>query len=150
MSKDLIIGKKNLTLLIDYVNTCNIEEMELYEKFINTISYFSVYYDAIDKNKLTDEQKKYLKCCAVLNNIFKHKKELNGDIEELKIVRYGTDLSCCILNAPFGDVVFFQNSNYVKGLKDKSNYEYFHKYIENQRLDIFLSNLKKVVGELNE
>lgn len=150
MNKDLKIGIKKLNILKEYVDKCNIDEEDLYEKMADTFTYFGAYYDLIDKNKISKEQKTYLKCCSVLNNIFKHKKELKGPIEELQIKKYGTDLSCCILYAPFGDVVFFRNSTYLKGLKDKTNYEFYNKYIENQRLDIFLSKLKEIVGEVNE
>lgn len=150
MNEDLRLSIKKLNILIEYVNKCEIDENELYEKMVDTFSYIGALYDCKNKNVLTEEQKIYLKCCSVLNNVFKHKKELNGSIEKLKIVKCGTDLNSCILGAPFGNVVFFQNSLYLEGMRDKNNYKCYKKYIENQRLDIFLAKVKKVLGELDD
>ena len=150
MNKDFDLSIKKLNILIEYVNKCEIDENELYEKMVDTISYIGAFYDYTDKKALTKEQNLYLKCCSVLNNVFKHKKELNGSIEELKIIKYGTDLSHCLLDAPFGDVVYFQNSLYLENMRDSNNYKYYKKNIENQRLDIFLSKVEKVLGELND
>lgn len=150
MNKDFNLSIKKLNILIEYVNKCEIDENELYEKMVDTFSYIGAFYDHIDKKSLTKEQNVYLKCCSVLNNVFKHKKELNGSIEELKIIKYGTDLSNCLLDAPFGDVVYFQNSLYLENMRDSNNYKYYKKNIENQRLDIFLSKVEKVLGELND
>lgn len=150
MDKDFDLSIKKLNILIEYVNKCEIDENELYEKMVDTFSYIGAFYDYTDKKTLTKEQNVYLKCCSVLNNVFKHKKELNGSIEELKIIKYGTDLSHCLLDAPFGDVVYFQNSLYLENMRDSNNYKYHKNNIENQRLDIFLSKVKKVLGELND
>lgn len=150
MNEDLRLSIKKINILIEYVNKCDIDERELYEKMADTFSYIGALYDYINKNDLTKEQNIYLKCCSVLNNVFKHKRELNGSIEKLKIVKCGTDLSSCILGAPFGNVVFFQNSSYLEGLSHKDNYKCYKKYIENQRLDIFLAKVKKVLGELDD
>ena len=150
MNKDLELSIKKLNILIEYVNKCVIDETELYEKMVDAFCYIGAFYDFLEKEKLTDEQKKILKCCSVLNNVFKHKKELNGSIEELKIIKYGTDLSHCLLDAPFGDVVYFQNSLYLENMRDSNNYKYYKRNIENQRLDIFLSKVEKVLGELND
>ena len=150
MNIDFNLSIKKLNILIEYVNKCEIDENELYEKMVDTFSYIGALYDYTDKKVLTKEQNVYLKCCSVLNNVFKHKKELNGSIEELKIIKYGTDLSHCLLDAPFGDVVYFQNSLYLENMRDSNNYKYYKKNIENQRLDIFLSKVEKVLGELND
>jgi len=150
MNKDFNLSIKKLNILIEYINKCEIDENELYEKMVDTFSYIGAFYDYTDKKALTKEQNVDLKCCSVLNNVFKHKKELNGSIEELKIIKYGTDLSHCLLDAPFGDVVYFQNSLYLENMRDSNNYKYYKKNIENQRLDIFLSKVEKVLGELND
>lgn len=150
MNKDFNLSIKKLNILIEYVNKSEIDENELYEKMVDTFSYIGAFYDYTDKKALTKEQNVYLKCCSVLNNVFKHKKELNGSIEELKIIKYGTDLSHCLLDAPFGDVVYFQNSLYLENMRDSNNYKYYKKNIESQRLDIFLSKVEKVLGELND
>ena len=150
MNKDFNLSIKKLNILIEYANKCEIDENELYEKMVDTFSYIGAFYDYIDKKSLTKEQNVYLKCCSVLNNVFKHKKELNGSIEKLKIIKYGTDLSHCLLDAPFGDVLYFQNSLYLENMRDSNNYKYYKKNIENQRLDIFLSKVEKVLGELND
>lgn len=150
INKDLKLGIKKLNILIEYVSKCEIDENELYEKMVDTFGYIGAFYDYIKDENLSNEQDITLKCCSVLNNAFKHKKELNGSIEELKIIKYGTDLSCCLLDAPFSDVVFFQNSSYLERMRDSSNYDYYKEYIENQRLDVFLSKVRKVLGEIND
>ena len=62
-------------------------------------------------------------------------KKWEKDYSELNMIEYGTTFNC-ILNAPFGDVVYFRNAEYLKSLKDSRNYKWYSKIFEGKRMDI--------------
>ena len=49
MNKDFNLSIKKLNILIEYVNKCEIDENELYEKMVDTFSYIGAFYDYTDK-----------------------------------------------------------------------------------------------------
>ena len=133
-------AKKNLNELLDYLYKFNPKEMELYRKLVNACSTLTPYFKNSTKN-YTDFQKGYINSIYALNNAFKHQDESNYKYSVLKIILYGTTLDC-ILNAPFGNVVYFKNYQNLDFLKIKRQKEDFKKYFYNKRLDIIFKEIK--------
>ena len=131
--------------LIQYVNKCQFDDLTLYRKISNTFGQIAALFGGFNDNAVSrkDEIKN---ACIAFNNAFKHQREMKEDYNELKLITYGTALDC-ILPAPFGDVVYLRNSNYLKKLKDKRNYKWYSKMFENKRLDLILYEIKQILGE---
>lgn len=134
--------------LINYVNLCKINEGNLYDKLVNTFNDLGALFNNFIKDP-NSENDKYKNACVSLCNAFKHQKEINYDYKNLRIIEYGTTINC-ILDAPFGDVVYFKNSDILKKLSDPRNYEWYFKMFEGKRLDIILLKIKEIVGDINE
>jgi hypothetical protein len=131
--------------LIDYINTCKIDEDKLYNKLVNTFNDLGPLFHNFIKNPISEEDY-YKNACIALWNAFKHQYELKKDYSELKIIEYGASLDCP-LEAPFGDVVYFKNADILNELKDNNNYIYFNKTFNGKRLDMVLKKIKKIVGD---
>ena len=146
MNKFLVEStKRELNDLISYVSTCKLDEKILYTKTANTFSHLGALFNNFIKEP-QNENDKLKNACVAFNNAFKHCSELGEDYSDLNMIEYGTAFNC-ILNAPFGDVVFFRNAEYLNELKDNRNYKWYSKVFEGKRMDIILNNIKKMVGE---
>lgn len=138
---------KSLDALCSYVNSCNLEEEKLYTLFSNAFSDLGAYFgsEMINEDDIKSEDDKYINACIAVCNAFKHSKELNGDYSDLRLLECGSTLDC-VLDAPFGDVVYFKNAEILKGLKYPNNYKYYSEIFEGDRLDFILNRIKKIVG----
>ena len=146
MNKFLVEStKRELNDLISYVNTCKLGENILYTKTANTFSHLGALFNNFIKDP-QNENDMLKNACVAFNNAFKHCSEMGNDYADLNILEYGTAFDC-ILDAPFGDVVFFRNAEYLKELKDDRNYTWYSKMLEGKRIDIVLNDIKKMVGD---
>ena len=137
--------EQELNDLIEYISKCNFDELTLYTKVANTFSHLgALFSNFINEPKSENDMIK--NACVAFNNAFKHCSEMGKEYSELNMIEYGTNLNC-ILNAPFGDVVFFRNAEYLKTLKDPRNYKWYSKIFEGKRMDIVLNDIKKIVGD---
>lgn len=146
---DKLLLKKtgeSLDDLIDYVNKCNFDNYILYSKVSTTFSYLGALFGSRLVKEPVNEIDMLKNACVAFNNAFKHSEELKQDYNDLNLLEYGTALNC-ILDAPFGDVVFFRNAEYLKELKNKDNYKWYYNIFEGKRMDFILYDIKKIVGE---
>ena len=137
--------KKELDDLINYISTCNFDKFTLYIKVANTFSHLGTLFDNFI-NEPKSENNMLKNACVAFNNAFKHSKEMGKEYSDLNMIEYGTAFNC-ILDAPFGDVVFFRNAEYLKKLKDGRNYKWYSKVFEGKRMDIVLEDIRKMVDE---
>lgn len=145
----LLIKKTSECLddLIDYVNKCNFDNYILYSKVSTTFSYLGALFGSRLIKEPVNDIDMLKNACVAFNNAFKHSKELKRDYNDLNLLEYGTALNC-ILDAPFGDVVFFRNAEYLKELNDKRNYKWYSEVLEGKRMDFILNEIRKIVGDM--